>query len=378
MLEKYVFVGNKKLRCGYTTGSCAAAAAKASAYMLLTGKSTHFSDIITPDNTPLHLGIINQDINENYASCAVVKDGGDDPDITSGIEIYARVSLISCGITITGGNGIGIVTKAGLDQPVGEYAINSTPRKMIAVAVSEIAEELGYSGGFHVEIFAPQGESVAKKTYNPRMGIMGGISIIGTSGIVEPMSNSALVQTIRTEAKMLKAQGIKNILLTLGNYSESFISENMPFPLENSIKCSNFIGDAIEISKEFEFDSALIVGHIGKLIKLGAGIMNTHSAFADGRMEVLTSCGVIAGVSSDILKNIQNCATVDAALDIIADTGLLNDVLSELVKKIEYHLNIKSADLIKIGAVVFSFKHDFILKTHNADEIISCLGGKNG
>ena len=373
MTERFVFVGNKKLRCGYTTGSCAAAAAKAAAYMLLTGKIIDFSDIITPDNTPLHLDIINPEIGEDYASCAVVKDGGDDPDITSGIEIYARVSLIPHDIEITGGKGIGIVTKAGLDQPVGEYAINSTPRKMIGLAVSEIAENIGYSDGFRVEIYSPQGENIATKTYNPRMGIIGGISIIGTSGIVEPMSNSALIQTIRTETKMLKAQGVENVLLTLGNYSETFIRDSMPFSLENSVKCSNFIGEAIECAKEYGFKSALIVGHIGKLVKLGAGIMNTHSAFADGRMEVLTSCGVMAGIGSDILKNIQDCATVDAALDILNSTGLMNEILSALVKKIEYHLNVKSADLIKIGAVIFSFKHEFILKTRNADEIIELI-----
>ena len=373
MLERYVFVGNKKLRCGYTTGSCATAAAKAAAFMLLTGKITDFSDIVTPDNTPLHLDIINQEIGENYASCAVIKDGGDDPDITSGLEIYARVSLIPYGIEITGGKGVGIVTKAGLDQPVGEYAINSTPRKTIKSAVSEIAEELGYSGGFHVEISVPEGEKTAEKTYNPRMGIVGGISIIGTSGIVEPMSNSALVETIRTESKMLKMQGVENMLLTLGNYSETFINDKMPFSLGNSVKCSNFIGDALEIAKELEFKSVLIVGHIGKLVKLGAGIMNTHSAFADGRMEVLTSCGAIAGVNSDILRNIQDCATVDSALDILENSGLVNEILSALIKKIEYHLNIKSANLIKIGAVVFSFKHEFILKTQNADEIIKLI-----
>ena len=373
MLERYVFVGNKKLRCGYTTGSCATAAAKAAAFMLLTGKITDFSDIITPDNTPLHLDIINQEIGENYASCAVIKDGGDDPDITSGLEIYARVSLVPCGIEITGGKGVGIVTKAGLDQPVGEYAINSTPRKTIKSAVLEIAEELGYSGGFHVEISVPDGEKTAEKTYNPRMGIVGGISVIGTSGIVEPMSNSALVETIRTESRMLKIQGVENMLLTLGNYSETFINDKMPFSLGNSVKCSNFIGDALEIAKELEFKSVLIVGHIGKLVKLGAGIMNTHSAFADGRMEVLTSCGAIAGVNSDILRNIQDCATVDSALDILENSGLVNEILSALIKKIEYHLNIKSANLIKIGAVVFSFKHEFILKTQNADEIIKLI-----
>ena len=199
-LEEYIYKGSQKLRCGYTTGSCAAAAAMAAAEMLLTGRKTEHAELMTPKGVKLCLDITEPVIGEGRASCAVIKDSGDDPDITDGIKICAEVSFNNSGVVISGGEGIGRVTKAGLDQPVGEAAINSVPRKMISEAVMEMAEKYGYSAGFNVIISVPDGEEIAKKTYTPRMGIEGGISIIGTSGIVEPMSNSALIETIRTEA----------------------------------------------------------------------------------------------------------------------------------------------------------------------------------
>ncbi|MGN0577471.1 MAG: cobalt-precorrin-5B (C(1))-methyltransferase CbiD, partial [Ruminiclostridium sp.] len=310
---------------------------------------------------------------ENYAKCGIKKDGGDDCDATSGALIFARVSLIPNGFEITGGKGVGIVTKAGLDRPVGEFAINSVPRKMITREVLETAEKYGYSGGFRVEISVPDGEEIAKKTYNPRMGIEGGISIIGTSGIVEPMSNSALIETIRVEAKMRRAEGYKNLLLTLGNYSESFIQRSMPFALQKSVKCSNFIGEAIDIALQNGFLRVLIIGHIGKLVKLGAGIMNTHSAQADGRMEVLVTCGLLAGADSELLKKLPDCATVDAALEILKSGGYMEKTLEILAKRAEYYLNAKVKNSIEIGAVMFSDKLGVRVKTSLADRLITLI-----
>ena len=246
MAEQYIYRGGQKLRCGYTTGSCAAAASGAAAEMFISGEISEFSEIMTPKGVPLKLEVLDAKICTDYAKCAIKKDSGDDPDITNGILVYAKVSRISDGVEIVGGEGIGKVTKAGLDQPIGEAAINSVPRKMIAAAVEKVAEMHDYHGGFRIEISVPNGEEIAKKTYNPRMGIEGGISIIGTSGIVEPMSNSALIDTIRLEERMRKAEGHNALLLTLGNYSENFIQKSMPFALEKSVKCSNFIGEAID------------------------------------------------------------------------------------------------------------------------------------
>ena len=337
--------------------------------MLLAGETVTEFSLKTPKGIKLDLEILDAEISETYAKCAVRKDGGDDIDATDGILVYASVQKLPNGIEIAGGEGIGRVTKAGLDRQVGEWAINSVPREMIAKTLSEAAEKYGYDGGFRVELSVPNGAEIAKKTYNPRMGIEGGISIIGTSGIVEPMSNRALVETVRAEAKMRRAEGIENLLITLGNYGEKFVSEQLPFSLESGVKCSNFIGETLDIAIELGFKSALIVGHIGKLVKLGAGIMNTHSACADGRMDVLVTCGLLAGVPGDLLKKLPNCATVDAALDILKEDNI-KKTLDILAERADYYLNARVKNSIEVGAVMFSDKHGVIVKTASAEGLI--------
>lgn len=376
LTDRFVFKNGKRLRCGFTTGSCAAAAAKGAAIMLLTSKITETAEIKLPDDSRVDFSLYSARIQPDYASCAVIKDGGDDPDTTDGIRIFAKVALTGSEIFITGGDGIGIVTKSGLDQPVGEYAINSVPRKMITESLRDAAAEFGYIGGFTVEISAPEGKFLAAKTYNPRMGIVGGISIIGTTGIVEPMSNSAIVETIRAEAKILRADGEKKLLLAIGNYAETFIREHEEFHHGRAVMCSNFIGAALEIGVELEFESILLVGHLGKLVKLGAGIMNTHSHFADGRMEVLVTCGVIAGVELEILRKIPECMTVDAALEILEQSEKFPEILEILSEKIAFHMNEKVHSKIKTAAVGFSFKNPIILKTAMADELLQEYSNK--
>ena len=367
--EVYIYRNGQKMRCGYTTGSCATGAVKASAEMLFTGKPVKTVNVMTPKGILLELEVNDAKISDSV-SCCVVKDGGDDPDATDGMKIYAKVSLISDGVEISGGEGIGIVTKAGLDQPVGEWAINSVPRKMIKSALTETAEKYGYSGGFSVVIYAPDGRIIALKTYNSHMGIEGGISIIGTSGIVEPMSNSAIIETIRAEARMKYLSGERNMLITLGNYGKVFLENEMPFLAEKSIKCSNFIGDAIEIGLEMNYENILIIGHIGKLVKLGAGIMNTHSSCADGRMDILVTCGVLAGINADILQKIPYCATVDSALDILKESGFFWRTMKILSEKAQYYLNLKVYNKINIGVIMFSYKHKTLVRTYNANKII--------
>lgn len=370
MSENYIFHGKQKLRCGYTTGSCAAGAAKAAAKMLITGEITEKIYISTMERITLELDISDICIGKNYTYCAVQKDSGDDPDITNGIFVYARAEKISHGIVIDAGEGIGIVTKAGLDQPIGSPAINSVPRKMITYAVGEIFDEFDFHGGMKITIYVPNGRKIAPKTYNPRMGIEGGISIIGTTGIVEPMSSAALIDTIRLEVKMRHEADHRTLLLTIGNYSESFIAREMSFAFEKSVKCSNYIGEAIDAALEFGFENILIVGHIGKLVKLGAGIMNTHSAQADGRMDVIVTCGVLAGADSCDLKRIPECATVDAALTLLDEFGIKDETISILMKRTQFYLNAKVKNEAKIGAIMFSEKHKDIWKTPDANELI--------
>lgn len=372
-LEEYVYRGAEKLRCGYTTGSCAAAAAKAAAEMIFTGHEVTGVKLMTPKGIMLDLDVADAELNEGSASCAIVKDSGDDPDITNGIRVYSRVRLIPEGTVILGGEGVGVVTKAGLDRPVGDAAINTVPRRMIGGAVAEIAEKYGYSGGFEVTVSIPQGVELAKKTFNPRMGIEGGISVIGTSGIVEPMSNTAVIETIRAEANMRRAAGQRNMLLTIGNYSEDFVQRELPFSLERSVTCSNFIGDAIDIGMELGFESILIVGHIGKLVKLGAGIMNTHSSWADGRMDVLVTCGVLAGADTDTLKRLPECATADAAMDILDEGGYLEKTAEILSQRMDSYLRARVKDSIPIAALAFSYKRELRVRTALAEELIKAI-----
>lgn len=372
-LEEYVYRGAEKLRCGYTTGSCAAAAAKAAAEMIFTGHEVTGVKLMTPKGIMLDLDVVDAELKDGSASCAIVKDSGDDPDITNGIRVYSCVRLIPEGTVILGGEGVGVVTKAGLDRPVGDAAINTVPRRMISGAVAEIAEKYGYSGGFEVTVSIPQGVELAKKTFNPRMGIEGGISVIGTSGIVEPMSNTAVIETIRAEANIRRAAGQRNMLLTIGNYSEDFVQRELPFSLERSVTCSNFIGDAIDIGMELGFESILIVGHIGKLVKLGAGIMNTHSSWADGRMDVLVTCGVLAGADTDTLKRLPDCVTADAAMDILEEGGYLEKTADILSQRMDSYLRARVKDSIPIAALAFSYKRQLQVRTALAEELIKAI-----
>ena len=370
MEELFIYRGAQKLRCGFTTGSCAAAGAKAAAQMLLTGSIVSSVRIITPKGIAIDVPVNGQTISADSAECTVIKQSGDDPDVTAGMEICAAVSKAQQGITITGGRGIGKVTKPGLDQMPGEYAINSVPRKMIAAALEDVAEVCGYSGGFRVVISAPEGEEIAKRTFNPRMGIVGGISIIGTTGIVEPMSSSALVDTIRAEANMRRSAGNEYLLLTVGNFSESFLKLKNDTLSQRCVTCSNFIGDAIDIGVSLGFRGILLIGHIGKLVKLGSGIMNTHSAFADGRMETLITCAALAGLDRSILRQLDQCITTDAALDILSQCGGEQAVFDELSSRISRYMSARAKGGAITGALVFGKDNRVLFMTENAPELV--------
>jgi len=369
VLEQYIYHGKEKLRCGYTTGSCAAGAAKAAVRMLLSGTAVTREELLTPKGVRLELTLEDVCLEAGRARCAVRKDSGDDPDVTNGILVYAEATRIPQGIEIDGGEGVGRVTRPGLDQPVGNAAINSTPRAQITGAVREMQELYEDRGGIRIVISVPGGAELAARTFNPRMGIEGGISIIGTSGIVEPMSNQALIDTIAVEERMRRAEGHRSLLVTIGNYSEQFLEQELPQILPGSVKCSNFIGEAIDTALGLEFEELLLVGHIGKLVKLGAGIMNTHSAQADGRMEVLVTCGVLAGVPIEILRRIPECVTVDAALDILEQHGCRERVMEILTERVQYHLEARVKGQMRIGAILFSNRYGILGKTREADTI---------
>ena len=389
--EYYVIRNQKKLRFGYTTGSCAAAAAKGAAEILLGEKKISEVELMTPKGICLNLELLDIRQEENSVSCAVRKDGGDDPDTTDGILVYALVEKIPASsdpdkmkretetqdtrerILIDGGEGVGRVTKPGLKQPIGEAAINPVPRAMILKSVEEAADRFHYEGRLKITISVPEGKEIAKKTFNPRLGIVGGISILGTSGIVEPMSEKALVDSICVEMSQRRAMGEEYLLVTPGNYGADYLKEHMELPFEKNMKCSNFIGETIDMAIDMEAKGILFVSHIGKFVKVAAGIMNTHSHCADGRMEVLCAGAVRAGGSLTCAKEILDCNTTDEALSVLKDHGILEETMKILMEKIQFYLDHRSYSQILLGAVVFSNEYGYLGQTAHAAELIQKL-----
>lgn len=346
-------VGGKMLRRGFTTGSCAAAAAKAAASMLLTQTDCPIVTLTTPGGIFLSLNVRNGELTSAYASCAIQKDSGDDPDVTNGCLVYARVSFLPEGIEISGGEGIGLVTRPGLDQPVGAHAINSGPRRQIKEECESVCRRHGYEGGLLVVITIPNGLELSKRTFNPRMGIKGGLSILGTSGIVEPMSEKAIVETIRAQLSLLYEAGHREVVLTIGNYGEAFAKDKLGLSLVSHVKCSNFIGDTLAAAAEKGFQQVLLIGHIGKLSKLGIGITNTHSSHSGGQIETLITCALEAGASLYLLHNIRSCVSTDAALHYLREAGLLKETMDLLRERIKETLRRHVAGTLKIHLICF-------------------------
>jgi len=347
MLEKYVSKGSKKLRCGFTTGTCAAAASAGAARMLLSGKVIENITVITPSGNSVTVGLTDIKKENDYVSCAVQKDSGDDPDVTDKILVYSTVSYEKSGITVDGGEGVGRVTKKGLKQQIGEAAINPVPRKMIEEQLKTAASDYSYDGGLKAVISVPMGIQIAKKTFNPRLGIEGGISILGTTGIVEPMSEQALIDTISVELDVRRAQNEEFIIVTPGNYGQDFLRDNLGIAVDKCVKCSNFIGDTIDMCIEKGFKSMLLVGHIGKLSKLGCTIYNTHSRYADGRMEAFALCAALCGAEREVLENILGCITTDAALEILKKEGIFDETIKMLEKRIDRSLKLRAKGSIE-------------------------------
>ncbi len=399
----------KKLKTGFTTGTCAAAAAKAATIMLFEGRQIARVSVTTPAGeifeTPVTEVMLTSGetpgesiemagaIGTNSVCCAVKKPESDDPDVTAGILIYARAFFSKTPsrtedpgpddgqdkkeeltkkeerVIITGGKGIGIVTKPGLDRPVGDYAINSVPRAMITEEAGSVLDEYEYNRQICIEISAPEGEEIAKKTFNPRLGIEGGISIIGTSGIVEPMSTKALIDTIKVELNQKKAMGESVAVISPGNYGLAFMKEHYGYDLDRAVKCSNFIGEAIDSAKESGFSELLLVGHVGKLIKLSGGIMNTHSHEADCRMELMAAAAIRAGAGQDDLEKILSCVSTEEAIAVIKSENLEEKCFEHIMERISYYLTARAQGM-RTACIVYSNKYGLLGKTEGAEEML--------
>ena len=370
--EVYVRSGQKQLRCGYTTGTCAALAAAGAAWMLLRGSCPELLSLVTPKGIPVTVQPLRCTGDDSLAVCAVVKDAGDVADVTDGMEVVAQVRPIPGEeIVIDGGPGVGRVTRPGLDQPVGRAAINHVPRQMIESALRAEAEAAGYPGGFGVTISIQGGEEVARRTFNPHIGVEGGLSVLGTSGIVEPMSQQAILDTIQLEMDQAALANPRQLILAPGNYGLDYLRDAYPeFAGIPVVKISNFIGDTLDMAATAGFKEVLLVGHVGKLCKLAGGIMNTHSHTADCRTELFCAHAALCGADRALCARLMDAATTDACLDLLDQAQLRVPVLESLLAAIQLHLDRRAAGTFRVGAVLFSNQHGPLGTTQTAKELL--------
>lgn len=370
--EHYLRSGDKLLRCGYTTGTCAALASMGAVQMLLTNSVPRAIHLLTPKGLTVTVEPEECARDTEGAHCSIRKDSGDDPDVTNGILVVSHVKKTpQPGVKIEGGDGVGRVTRPGLDQPVGEAAINHVPRRMITQAVELACDDCGYDGGIQVTISVPGGAELAKQTFNPNLGIEGGISILGTSGIVEPMSEKAYIDTINVEVRQAAAEGRHRLILAPGNYGLHYIQEqgldrlNIPI-----VKFSNYLGEALDAAKLHELQQVLLIGHIGKLVKVAGGIMNMHSRMADCRRELFTAHAAVCGASTEVCRELMQADTTDSCLSILEQAGLQNAVMTSLIQAIQSALDRRVKGAYQCGAVVFSNQFGLLGMTETAKEIL--------
>lgn len=402
VVKKY----QKELRCGITTGTCAAAACKAAVEKLLFENVADEVTIHTVKGGDVSVPVFdcNRDDTKtpDCAEFMVIKDSGDDPDVTNQCEVHVQVFKLEreqedmlCDwleqesssksvpdrnyfteetaphIFLFGGVGIGTVTRDGLEQKVGQPAINVTPRHMILSVAKELCDLAEYEGYLKIVVSIPNGEELAKRTFNARLGIEGGLSILGTTGIIEPMSERAIIDTIEAQIRQLSIQGVKHLLVTPGNYGQGYVQNYMGCSLENSIKCSNYIGDTMDLAISYGMESLVLVGNVGKLAKLAAGIMNTHSKVADGRCEVFATHAALCGASVLQLEEIMNSVTTEEILVKLQEWHLFDEVMERICQKIEEVLEHRIGGKMQFGVYVFSEKLGFVGKTKGADQAFS-------
>jgi len=363
----------KSYRKGYTTGSCATAAAKVAALMALRQQVINQVSIVTPSGITLRLNVEQPLICGQQASAAIRKDGGDDVDATHGMLIFAQVALNDSGsITIGGGEGVGTVTRKGIGLPIGSAAINRTPRQTIEQAVREV---IGPERGADIVIFAPEGEERAQKTYNGRLGILGGISIIGTTGIVTPMSEDSWKRSLALELEMKRAQGMTSVILVPGNHGERFVQEHMQIDAERVVTMSNFVGYMLQEAQRLGFQHVVLVGHLGKLIKVAAGIFHTHSHIADGRMETLVARLALLGAPHEFLRAVFECSTTEAAMELIEQQGwqaVYDDIAQAIGERVKQMLRFAPQPFC-CDVVLFSFDNVVLGSNRPISEIVSAL-----
>jgi cobalt-precorrin-5B (C1)-methyltransferase len=355
-MDEYRVVNGKRLRKGYSTGSCAAAAAKAAVWMLVRQQPMEQVEIDTPAGLRLKLSLTDVRLEQDRAGCAVVKDGGDDPDVTTGLKIVAEAVWAEPGIHIAAGRGIGVVTEPGLKVPVGQPAINPVPHQMIC---KEVGEVLPAEQGVKVTLSVPGGETVALRTFNPKLGVVGGISILGSKGIVEPMSEEALKESLALELRIRSQKGLRKAVFVFGNYGEEVARQTLGLDNKYLIKIGNYLGSMLDAARADGFETVLVIGHLGKLVKVAAGIFQTHSRVADARLEILCAYAALAGASLAVLQEIINCRTT-AAVAAIIERERLSGIYERIVNNASRHCRDYTGGALKVGVVLFNETHHLL------------------
>lgn len=369
VLEEFAYVNGKKMRKGYTTGTCATAAAVAATRMILNQEDEEKVTVKTASGVELTIDVHNREFTAFEATAAITKDGGDDADATHGMLIYATVTLLldQTEIEIDGGRGIGRVTQKGLANPIGMAAINPTPRRMIEQSVREL---IGDKCGAKIIIWAPEGEERALLTYNPRLGIIGGISILGTTGIVNPMSEDSWKAAITIELTMRYEQGYRTVVLAPGNIGEEFATKMIGIADHRIVNMSNFVGHVLKEAQRIGFMKILIVGHLGKLVKVAGGIFSTHSKDADARMEILVANLALMGAPLDMLERVNACLTTESAGDVIEAHGYekVYDIIAQKIKERSEKLLKYRKPPVEVDVALFS-SEKFLASTRPLDDI---------
>ena len=346
-----------ELRTGYTTGTAACAATKAALIALITGKPAEHVTVSLPKGRTAILKVAWTKIENNVATSAVIKDGGDDPDVTSGAEICSTVSFSrnSGVINIDGGAGVGRVTKPGLGLEIGSPAINSTPMQMLKQSAKEVAEEQLSSRGINVLLTVPRGEELAKKTDNPRLGILGGISILGTTGIVLPYSTASFAAAIRQGLEVAIAAGADSLVLTTGGRSEDFAKSLFPsFPDHCFVQMGDFAGYSVKQCANKKLKKAIIAGFIGKLTKMAMGVKQTHVAGSHVNLEFMSDLASECGVPGPIVQEIRSANTARHVSEIIAKHGIQG--FSDLVcKRVHGQMASHAGSGLRIEVIMFEF-----------------------
>lgn len=369
-MDDYAYVNGKKLRKGFTTGTCATAATAAAISMILNQDIEEKVTVSTANGVEVTMDIKNPSFGELTASAAVEKDGGDDADATHGLLIYSTVTLLpdSNDIEIDGGEGVGRVTQKGLKCDVGMAAINPTPRAMIEKTARQL---LGPNCGAKIIISVPGGEETAKLTYNSRLGIVGGISILGTTGIVNPMSEESWKASITIELTMLYNQGYRSVVLAPGNYGEDFATNVLGIPPHRIVNMSNFVGHVLKEVQRIGFTRVLMVGHMGKFVKVAGGIFSTHSKDSDARMEIIMANLALLGAPVELLEKVDQCITTDAAGTFIEEYHY-EEVYQVLVDKMKFRserLLRNRKPEVSIDVVTFGTEAGYLASTQTLEEI---------